>query len=574
MKLRNYQTAAISAIKHEWEVEKRKKTLLVLPTGCGKTIVFTTIAKDEKEHGRVLILAHRGELLEQAADKLQKAWGLSSALEKAESTCLSYPEEMIVVGSVQTLQSEKRLQRFPKDFFRTIIIDEAHHALSQGYQNVLNYFDSANVLGVTATPDRGDMKSLGQVFESLAYEYTLPQAVREGFLVPLRAVTIPLNLDLSNVSMQSGDFKASEVGDALDPYLEQIAVEMKEYCKDRKTVVFLPLVSTSQKFCSILNERGFRACEVNGNSKDRQEVIDAFAAGEFDVMCNSMLLTEGWDCPSVDCVIVLRPTKVRGLYSQMIGRGTRLSPETGKKDCLILDFLWHTERHELCRPADIVCKDKEIADRITKKLEEQAKDAEALGDWYTQESMDLLEEEQVEIKNAAADREASLAKQLAEMRMRKKKFVDPLQFEMSIGAEDLTDYVPTFGWESKAPSQKQLDAIEKFGIDSSTIDSAGKASKYLDRLMKRAKDGLSTAKQIRFLEGRGFKNVGQWTKDEASKMTSRIQANGWRVPYDITPQEYIPASLRNPVKEEPAAMPQFNFSFGGAPQSAGYSFTW
>lgn len=351
MRLRKYQEEAREAVQQEWE-EGRKRTLLVLPTGCGKTIVFSKIIEDRVRMGeRVLVLAHRSELLEQASDKLKTATGLGTALEKAESTSIG-SWFRVVVGSVQTLQREKRLSQFPPDYFDTIVIDEAHHAISDGYQRVLQHFEDANVLGVTATPDRGDKKNLGKFFDSLAYEYSIVDAIKSSYLSKITAVTIPLTLDLSSVSQQAGDFKASEVGTALDPYLEQIADEMVKQCADRKTVVFLPLVKTSKKFRDILNKKGFKAAEVNGESEDRAEVLEDFDKGKYNVLCNSMLLTEGWDCPSVDCVVVLRPTKVRALYSQMVGRGTRLAE--GKENLLILDFLWHTERHELCRPAHLI----------------------------------------------------------------------------------------------------------------------------------------------------------------------------------------------------------------------------
>lgn len=328
MELRPYQQEAKESIFEEWD-KGVKKTLLVLPTGCGKTIVFAKVTEECVRQGkRVLIMAHRGELLEQASDKIEKATGLGSALEKAEHTCIG-SWFRVVVGSVQTLQNVNRLKKFSTDYFDTIIIDEAHHCLSDSYQRVLQYFSDAEVLGVTATPDRGDMRNLVQYFESLAYEYTLPMAIKQGYLCPIKAMTIPLDIDLSSVSMQSGDFKASDIDTALDPYLYQIAQEMKKYCMDRKTVVFLPLVKTSQKFRDILNSEGFHAAECNGSTQARKEILDDFENGKYNVLCNSMLLTEGWDCPSVDCVIVLRPTKVRGLYCQMVGRGTRLSPETG-----------------------------------------------------------------------------------------------------------------------------------------------------------------------------------------------------------------------------------------------------
>lgn len=864
MKLRPYQEEARRAIESEWH-EGRAKTLLVLPTGTGKTVCFSAVAADRVERGdRVLIMAHRGELLEQAADKLKAATGLASALEKAESSCLDNPFARVVVGSVQTLMRESRLERFPRDYFRTIIIDEAHHAVSQSYQNVLSYFDGARVLGVTATADRADMKDLGSVFDSLAYEYTLPRAIKDGYLSPIKAQTIPLKLDISKVAMSAGDFKASDVDDALEPYLESIADEMRNYCKGRRTVVFLPLVATSQKFRDILNARGFRAAEVNGESKDRAEILRDFAAGKYDVLCNSMLLTEGWDCPAVDCVVVLRPTKSRALYCldeetevltqngwkknvdigemiatfsiksekiefhpaiatvrrnlekdeyflhldgqssdirvtnhhrmiydnkrrigwkikeaeevanlsdgcyipasakndfcgvpltddelkfigwvmtdgtinkannaititqgtqqpwleeiqkcidgcnmkygrreieydsqfntenkkviwtiskgkprgsdkdkrgwgylekyiskdfsqalfdmterqfdimletihlgdgskqenqswtrrsyhiskgnktfierlqimgimrgwrcsistqnynknplytihmkktnfirvgsssgkhatwmkepanknekcwcvetkagtivtrrhgkvafmgncQMVGRGTRLSP--GKKELLLLDFLWMTERHELCRPAHLLAKDKDVAAAMTKRIEESA------------EPQDLEDVERQANEDVVREREESLAKQLAQMKKRKRKLVDPLQFEMSIQAEDLTNYVPAFGWELNPVSEKQKATLERSGIFPDEITCAGKAQQVIDRLAKRRAAGLTTPKQIRFLESKGFMHVGTWSFEAASNMIARISANGWRTPHGVTPSTYKP----------------------------------
>ncbi|MDR0963821.1 MAG: DEAD/DEAH box helicase, partial [Clostridium sp.] len=449
MELRPYQSEAKDAIFGEWE-KGVKKTLMVLPTGCGKTIVFAKVTEDCVRNGdRVLILAHRGELLDQAADKIHKSTGLVCATEKAEETCIG-SWFRVVVGSVQSLMRESRLSQFSKKHFDTIIVDEAHHVLSESYRRILDYFSDADVLGVTATPDRGDMKNLGEVFESLAYEYTLPKAIRSGYLSPIKAVTLPLKIDLAGVGMQSGDFKVGDIGTALDPYLYQIADEMTNYCMDRKTVVFLPLVKTSQKFRDILNQKGFIAAEVNGESKDRAHVLEDFDRGKYNVLCNSMLLTEGWDCPSVDCIVVLRPTKIRSLYSQMVGRGTRLYP--GKDQLLLLDFLWHTERHELCHPADLICTDPEVSKQMTLNLESSAGCP-----------VDIEDAEKTASEDVVSQREEGLAKVLSEMKSRKKKLVDPLQFEMSIQAEDLSGYVPAFGWEMAPPSDKQKQTLEKLG---------------------------------------------------------------------------------------------------------------
>lgn len=524
MELRPYQEASRQAVEAAWQ-DGILRTLLVLPTGTGKTVVFSKITEDMVRRGeRVLILAHRGELLEQAADKLERATGLKCATEKAEQSSLD-SWYRVTVGSVQTLMREKRLSQFTPDYFGAIIVDEAHHILSDSYQRIMDYFSGAKVLGVTATPDRGDMRNLGQFFQSLAYEYTLPRAIKEGYLCPIKALTLPLKLDISGVGISAGDFQAGALGSALDPYLEQIAAQMEEYCADRKTVVFLPLVATSQKFRDILNAHGFRAAEVNGNSDDRSEILRDFDEGKYNVLCNSMLLTEGWDCPGVDCVIVLRPTKVRSLYCQMVGRGTRLSP--GKDHLLLLDFLWHTERHELCHPASLICEDEEVARKMTKNAE----DAPGV-------PMDLEEVEQKASEDVIAQREEALAAQLAEMRKRKRKLVDPLQFEMSIQAADLTGYSPAFGWEMSPPTDKQVATLERLGILPDEITCAGKAQLLLDRLAKRRQEGLTTPKQIRFLENKGFQHVGTWQFDTARHLIDRIAANGWRVPRGIDPAQY------------------------------------
>lgn len=539
--LRPYQQAARDAIHTEWDAG-HTRTLLVLPTGTGKTIVFASVAADQVRAGdRVLILAHRGELLEQAADKLQRSTGLVSAVEKAESTCLDSWFN-VVVGSVQTLQRTARLERFPQDYFGTIIIDEAHHAITDGYRRILDYFSGAKVLGVTATPDRGDMRNLGEVFDSLAFEYKLTDAIKEGYLCKIMAQTIPLQLDITSVTLSGGDYAVGDLGTALDPYLEQIAAEMARRCKSRKTVVFLPLIRTSQKFRDLLNAHGFRAAEVNGQSDDRRQVLADFDAGKYNVLCNSMLLTEGWDCPSVDCVVVLRPTKVRSLYSQMVGRGTRLSP--GKTDLLLLDFLWMTDKHELCRPADLVCEDRTVARQMTEHLAETGC-PEDIEEAAAQASEDVV-----------AQREEALAKQLEEQRRKKAKLVDPLQYEMSIQAEDLAGYVPAFGWEAGPPSEQQTAALEKLGILPDAVESAGKASLLLDRLNKRRDEGLTTPKQIRLLERYGFRHVGTWSFEAARHMIDRIAAQGWRgVPKGVNPRTYTPAA------EPPAADSPFDFGW-------------
>ena len=218
----------------------------------------------------------------------------------------------------------------------------------------------------------------------------------------------------------------------------------------------------------------------------------------------------------------------------MVGRGTRLHP--GKENLLVLDFLWHTEKHELCHPASLIAQNEEVAKAMTKIIEE------------SDCPEDIMEVEKMGEEEVILQREEALAKQLEEMRKRKRKLVDPLQFEMSIQAEDLSSYVPAFGWEMNPPSDKQVKTLEKLGIMPDEIDNAGKAKLLLDRLSARRDAGLTTPKQIRFLEQRGFKNVGTWEFDSARKLIDRIAGNGWKIPRDISPKDYKP--VRNEVGNE------------------------
>lgn len=521
--LRPYQEEAITAIRGEW-ANGNKSTLLVMATGTGKTSVFGEIANRAIHNGkRVLVIAHREELIDQAAKRLTSMCGVTAEVEKAESH-YTY-ESPLCIASVQSLQG-KRLDALRDGWFDVLVIDEAHHSVASTYLNVIDKI-GGYLLGVTATADRADKRGLAEVYDSIAYEYPLVKAVSDGYLCPIKAKCLPLKIDITNVKVNHGDYQVGELGSALDPYLPTIAETMAVECANRKTVCFLPLVSTAEKMADALNEAGISAIAASGydSTADRAYKKEAFESGKYKVLCNSMLYTEGWDCPSVDCVVVLRPTKSRGLYCQMIGRGIRLSP--GKTDLLLLDFLWMTEQHDLARPASLLGKSPSIANRMTKLMENG-------------EVWDLGSCAEEAEKDVAEERERKLAEELEKMRKRKKKLVDPLQFAASIQDADLMDYQPTFMWESKAPTDKQIKTLEKFGIDGDVVKTQGQASALIDRCLKRVDSGLATAKQIRCLERYGFRHVGSWSMDSASKMISRIAINKWRVPRSIVPDEYVP----------------------------------
>ena len=501
------------------------------PAAVDKTVVAADVVKKQVDLGeKVLFLAHRWELLDQAAKKIKTFAGIDSGFEKGEMSNLNglFP---VTVGSVQTLCRKPRLDKFPRDYFQTLIVDEAHHSVSNSYQTVLDHFNGAKVLGMTASIDRADKRDLGEYYDSIAYEYSMRKAIKDGYLVPIIAKMIPLELDLRNVRITTGDFNAEDTAHALEPYLEEIAARMAIHCADRKTVVFLPLVRISQQFRNILERHGFSAVEVNGQSPDREQKLKDFENGKYNILCNCSLLLEGWDCPSVDCVVVLRPTKSRALYQQAVGRGTRLFP--GKDNLLVLDFLWQVEKHSLCGPSSL--SDKE--DKTREKIDEMIKEDEDGIDIFGVED----EAEKKVMDEEAAKRGSTLARQLEKVKGRKSRSVDPIQYAFSIAAEDLANFEPSFAWQMEPPTEKQVSFLEGRGIDPNSVDNAGMASLLIDRLIMRQKEGLSTPKQIRVLERYGFRHVGTWSFESASHIIGMLASNHWRLPVGFNARTYIPA---------------------------------
>ena len=499
MGLRAYQMKARQDIHKGFENFDRQ--LGVLPTGGGKTILFSRLAQDYQP-SRTLILAHREELITQAVDKLRSSTGLEAQVEMGEERAsLDAP---VVVASVQTLMREKRRERWPRDHFGLVVVDEAHHALADSYLNTLGHFDDhAKVLGVTATPDRGDKKNLGRYFENIACEVTLLDLVNQGWLSPIRVKTVPLEMSLRGVRTTAGDFSADDLGHALEPYLEKIADVLVEH-RHRKTLVFLPLIAVSKRFAQMCRDRGLLAEHVDGQTTERQAALERFKRDETRILTNAMLLTEGYDEPSIDCVVCLRPTKIRALYSQIIGRGTRIWP--GKDHLLVLDFLWQAEELSLMRPANLIAEDDTDAKALTDKLG-------AEGD---------LEEAREEVN---ADRTRSLTERLNENRSRSGSVLDPLELAVSLKEAALAEYIPTMAWQAQAPTAKQLDVLQKFGLNTMSILSKGHASMILDRLITRRQLGLATPKQVRVMRRYGHKRPELATFEEAKQFLDARFAN-------------------------------------------------
>jgi len=518
MKPRPYQEYAHDSVFKEWK--EHRSTLLEMATGTGKTIVFSMILNTLAKQGkRGLVLAHRDELIRQAADKLERSTGLQCAIEKADERGDNsmFP---VVVASVQTLMRQKRLNRFNPKEFDVIITDEAHHALANSYRGIFSYFPTAKMLGVTATPDRGDKRNLGEVFESIAFSYGLRQAVSEGFLSRIVAHTVPLKIDMSNVRIKAGDYDENGIGDVLGPYLEKIADEVVARARDRKTLVFLPLRATSRAFCDMLKYRGMDARHVDGESEDRADVLEWLSTPGPKVCCNAMLLSEGFDEPSIDCIVPLRPTKSSSLYRQIVGRGTRLFP--GKKDLMLLDFLWQTETHDLCKPGHLIAQRTEQFENMIEVQEKQA----AAGCYQ----MDLLDMESIANEEELRKRHEALARSLKEQERKKSRLVDPVMLGVMIGDDDLIAYEPIMKWEGAPPSPAQLNALARFGIAADAITCKGHASMLMGKMVERSKMHLASIGKLKVLSKYGYQEIGAISDKEANALMDRIKSGNWNGP--------------------------------------------
>lgn len=463
------------------------------------TILFAFLAAHYQPK-RTLIIAHREELLIQARDKIQKATGLWCEIEKAEQRAsLDSP---VVVASIQTLMG--RMTRWPADHFDLVVVDEAHHVLADSYLAVLGYFDKhAKVLGVTATPDRGDKKNLGKYFEHIAFEVSIARLIREGWLSPIMVKTLPVMVDLKGIRKVGGDLSADELGERLNPWIEKVASEVAREAWDRKSVVFLPLVKTSERMRDALLRNGIDARCVSGVDKDRAETLRWFEkAGPGSALCNSMLLSEGFDQPDVDCIVSLRPTQMRALYAQMIGRGTRVVAKvdgldtearvaaiaaSSKPHCLLLDFLWQTEKMSLVTAA-----------RLFSKCEDTVKDVEAL---FIAKAAGGGE---VDVMSVCEDTEALRLKKVVEVlkanQTRPKGTHDAMEMCMSLGSRDLIEYEPMSDRDAGRVSDGQTKALLAYGFDPASVTCSGHASAILDRLTVRKMEGLASPKQVRLME--------------------------------------------------------------------------
>ena len=503
--LRPYQLSAIAAVRDRFSAGD-KRTLLVLPTGTGKTVVFAELAREVVARGeRVLVLAHRTELLEQAQQKLADV-GCHSRLEKASSHAGA---AQVVVASTATLRGE-RLKHFPARGFGLVVVDEGHHAVAESYKAILEAFADVPTLLVTATPDRADGKGLVEVCPSVAYQYDLRQAIRDRWLVPLVARRITVKgLDLSSVKTRAGDLDAKELGEIMraEEHLHAVVDPLRREAGDRKTMVFAVDVAHAHAIADLLNrhEPGC-ALGVDGSASDleRKAALSLFKRGVIRFLVNCALFTEGFDEPSVQCIAVARPTKSRALHTQMIGRGTRLF--AGKRDCLILDFVGNSGRHRLVGPLDVLAGNAELAAQVREEAERR------LGDG------------QGELEDVIAQAEAEVAKKNAKVGLVALAQYRTSEIDLFVGE---LPPMRNAKWVNEPATATQLELIEKAKLGRPPVGiSRGEAAQILDALKVRREAGLATVPMCRLLE-RLHMNTKGMSFARAGELLGRARAVGW-----------------------------------------------
>ncbi|MBN1568828.1 MAG: DEAD/DEAH box helicase [Acidobacteria bacterium] len=355
IRLRDYQSQCLTAIFRRYKADVRRQ-LVCLPTGTGKTVIFAQFPSFFRMKRRMLVLAHRAELLHQAREKLLAANpALKVEIEQAGENASE--DSDVIVASVPTLgrRGTQRLMRLNPDQFSIVVIDEAHHSTADTYRRIVEHLGLLNpdtkklLVGFTATPKRSDGIGLDAVFDEIAFSRTIPEMMQAGYLAAVAGYRVETDVDLSRVKTSMGDFVVSQLSDAVNIERRNALVvkSFRELVPDRKTLVFCVDVAHALDLAAAFKHYGISAAAVTGSmpADERSENLAAFSSGRLQVLTNCMVLTEGYDEPAVDGIILARPTKSTLLYTQMIGRGTRTHP--GKTDVTVVDVVDNSSKHRL-----------------------------------------------------------------------------------------------------------------------------------------------------------------------------------------------------------------------------------
>jgi superfamily II DNA or RNA helicase len=485
MKLRPYQLEACSAIVKTWSTNRTQ--ICCMATGAGKNMVAaSTSAHLLKNGARILFLANRNELCHQPVEAFRSQTGLIPSLEKATfKASLASP---IVIGSVQTLSRQARLERFPRDHFSHIFADEAHMAAADSWKRIFEHFSAAKVAGLTATPFRSDNKSLSDIFETESFRADLFSLCDRGWLVnPDHVDKLSTAISLADVRVKktvSGyDYDPVESAAAIEPYFEEVAKEILERHSNRKILAFLPLIASSQKFVKACLRVGLHAVHIDGEDSERDQKIAAFRDGKISLLSNSNLLHTGLDFPSCDTTLNLRPTRSKVLYAQIVGRSTRTLPgvldglesdeerlaaiaRSPKPRAYILDPLWQSIEHDLCTPAYLVARDEADAEAINKRA----------GKSYSLRAVN---------NQVVAEREAEVKRRFEAAAQFRRSTVDADFFASSIHQDQLIGYEPVYPWEKKPVIAMDRAILVQAGIDPASVTCQGHARAIEKEIYKR-----------------------------------------------------------------------------------------
>lgn len=524
--LRYYQREAYDSIYER--LQHVNSVLLVMATGLGKTQVFSAVAKHWKD-GPVLCMAHRDELVTQARDRLEQMTGLLVEVEQGDNHASNRAQ--IVVGSVQSIMQPKRLAGMGKDRFSLVVADEGHHYVSRTWRRPLEFFSSSKKLLVTATPDRGDEKALGQICDEVAYVFDIEQGINAGYLVPIHGKEVILSeLNLDGIDKSKGDLNQGQLDEEVLKVCEGVVRGTLDYEPNRQGVAFFPGVKSAEYAAAKFNElRPGSACFISGatDEDERRMLVKDFKAGRYQYLCNCAVAIEGFDAPSASLIIQATPTLSRARYTQMVGRGTRVLPgsvehilgaegaaerraaiaRSSKPDMVVLDFVGNGSKHSLCSLED------------------------ALGGNYTPEEVALAKKERKKGKGALQSLQEARAalielarKAKVTVKMTSRPF-DPFNV-CGVVVSDQDRYAVRFGGKPAPPQLLQL--LQMKGVPDEDLDglSLKAARKLMDNLNDRRDKGLCTYKQLRQLSVRGITDKAI-TFDAARRGLDYLSSQGW-----------------------------------------------
>lgn len=545
MPLRPYQQEAVDKIFEAFA--ESRSALCVSPTGTGKTQIFSEVVR-RFHPKRSIILAHREELITQAYHRI-KQFGLNPDVEMSDQYAAehAFVKPDVVISTVQTQvagRNRSRMERFNPFDFELVVCDEAHHYTADSFRRVLEYYKqnpALKILGVTATPDRADEEALGQVFETVAFDYEILDAIHDGWLVPVDQQMIVIEgLDFSQVRTTAGDLNGADLAKIMEieENLQGVAsASMKIIPEGRRALAFTVSVKQAELLSEIFNRhRPNSASWICGATPkaDRKDILDKFRSGETHILCNVGVLTEGLDVPEVETVIQARPTKSRCLYAQIVGRALRplpglvdelSSPDERRKaielspkpSALILDFVGNSGRHKLITTADILGGN--VSDEA---IERAATKARAEGKAVRMDA--LLEDEE---HNWLAEREERRRLEAA----RKARIVGHATYR-TVSIDPFSAFGiqrPSVerGWDKgKRLSTKQDGYLRKSGINPDLYTYV-ENKRLIDQSFYRMNQGLCSLKQMAFFQKRGVDASKMSFEEASAKITEIANREGW-----------------------------------------------